>query len=280
MFPGPLTQLAMEEPPNSNSGEWFSQPVPCNVPHGAVDPFANRPFSFDEREMAPRLGSPFTYHTWGPNNSRKRVQRHTPRARRETIHVTGSRLRSPPRMDLFSNADNHHVARDSMAAVESPSDQETRQNLEELFRQGKLNDIGQRRVRIRNRGATMSSVNSGGLDQLFSPPSSSSRNDESHREEKPAPHLRNLSGEAIKRLGSPFKIDPLKRAGDSPARFIRHAPSRSEPFARGLLPQARQTAQVGGQGTSNTLPYDPTEPGLSDAERIRRQILNMSYSRQ
>ncbi|GAB1195074.1 hypothetical protein APSETT444_004328 [Aspergillus pseudonomiae] len=278
--PGPLTQLAMEEPPNSNSGEWFSQPVPCNVPHGAVDPFANRPFSFDEREMAPRLGSPFTYHTWGPNNSRKRVQRHTPRARRETIHVTGSRLRSPPRMDLFSNADNHHVARDSMAAVESPSDQETRQNLEELFRQGKLNDIGQRRVRIRNRGATMSSVNSGGLDQLFSPPSSSSRNDESHREEKPAPHLRNLSGEAIKRLGSPFKIDPLKRAGDSPARFIRHAPSRSEPFARGLLPQARQTAQVGGQGTSNTLPYDPTEPGLSDAERIRRQILNMSYSRQ
>ncbi|RMZ41604.1 hypothetical protein AFCA_003128 [Aspergillus flavus] len=278
--PGPLTQLAMEEPPSNNSGEWFSQPVPCNAPHGAVDPFANRPFSFDEREMAPRLGSPFTYHTWGPNNSRKRAQRHTPRARRETIHVTGSRLRSPPRMDLFTNADNRNIARDSMATAESPSDEETRQNLEELFRQGKLNDIGQRRVRIRNRGATMSSVNSGGLDQLFSPPSSSSRNDESQREEKPAPHLRNLSGEAIKRLGSPFKIDPPRRAGDSPARFIRHAPSRSEPFARGLLSQARKTTQVGGQGTSNTLPYDPTEPGLSDAERIRRQILNMSYSRQ
>ncbi|KJJ32512.1 hypothetical protein AFLA70_291g001411 [Aspergillus flavus AF70] len=278
--PGPLTQLAMEEPPSNNSGEWFSQPVPCNAPHGAVDPFANRPFSFDEREMAPRLGSPFTYHTWGPNNSRKRAQRHTPRARRETIHVTGSRLRSPPRMDLFTNADNRNIARDSMATAESPSDEETRQNLEELFRQGKLNDIGQRRVRIRNRGATMSSVSSGGLDQLFSPPSSSSRNDESQREEKPAPHLRNLSGEAIKRLGSPFKIDPPRRAGDSPARFIRHAPSRSEPFARGLLSQARKTTQVGGQGTSNTLPYDPTEPGLSDAERIRRQILNMSYSRQ
>ncbi|KAE8135869.1 hypothetical protein BDV38DRAFT_123809 [Aspergillus pseudotamarii] len=278
--PGPLTQLAMEEPPSNNSGEWSSQPVPCNAPHGEVDPFANRPFSFDEREIAPRLGSPFTYHTWGPNNSKKRVQRHTPRARRETIHVTGSRLRSPPRMDLLANADNRNIACESMTTAESPSDEETRQNLEELFRQGKLNDIGQRRIRIRNRGATMSSVNSGGLNQLFSPPSSSSKNDDSHREEKPAPHLRNLSGEAIKRLGSPFKIDPPKRAGDSPARFIRHAPSRSEPFARGLLPQARQTAQVGGQRTLNTLPYDPTEPGLSDAERIRRQILNMSYSRQ
>ncbi|KAE8392135.1 hypothetical protein ETB97_011768 [Aspergillus alliaceus] len=278
--PGPLTQLAMEEPsPKDGSGKWFSQPVPCNPPHSAVDPFANRPSSFDEREIAPRLGSPFTYHTWGPSNSRKRVQRHTPRARRETIHVTGSRLRSPPRMDLFSNVDNHHIAHDPLITAESPSDEETRRNVEELFRQGKLNDHGQRRVRIRNRGATMSSVSSRDLDQLFSPPSSSSRNEESCPVEKPATHLRNLSGETIRRLGSPFKVEPPKRAGDPPARFIRHAPSRSEPFARRLLPQARQTAQVDGQQASNTLPYDPIEPGLSDAERIRRQILNMSYSR-
>ncbi|KAE8350021.1 hypothetical protein BDV28DRAFT_49261 [Aspergillus coremiiformis] len=281
--PGPLTQLAMEESsPKDRSGERFSQPVLCDSSRSAVDPFANRPFSFDDRDMAPRLGSPFTYHTWGPNQSRKRVQRHTPRARRETIHITGSRLRSPPRMDLLSNADNHHTARDSVAAAESPSEEETRRNLEELFRQGKLSDIGQRRVRIRNRGATMSSINARGLDQLFSPPSSLSRKEENYPMEKAASHLRNLSGEAIKRLGSPFKVEPPKLAGNSPARFIRHAPSRSEPFARGLSPQAKQTAQdaqVGGQGISNTLPLDPTEPGLSDAERIRRQILNMSYSR-
>ncbi|KAF7594215.1 hypothetical protein BBP40_009919 [Aspergillus hancockii] len=281
--PGPLTQLAMEEPsPQDSSSEWFSQPVPCNPPLGAADPFANRPFSFDERQMAPRLGSPFTYHTWGPNNSRKRVHRHTPRARRETIHVTGSRLRSPPRMDLLSNVDNPHLAHASSSTSESPNEAETRRNLEELFRQGKVPDIGQRRVRIRNRGATMSSVNTSGLDQLFSPPSSSSRNEESQPVEKPVAHLRNLSGDAVKRLGSPFKVEAPKHVGDSPARFIRHGPSRSEPFARGLLPQPKQKAQdiqVGGQEIPSALPYDPTEPGLSDAERIRRQILNMSHSR-
>jgi hypothetical protein len=185
-------------------------------------------------------------------------------------------------MDLLSNVDNQNNTHASSATSESPNEAETRRNLDELFRQGKLNDIGQRRVRIRNRGATMSSVNTRGIDQLFSPPSSSSRNEESQPVEKSVAHLRNLGGEAIKRLGSPFKVELPKNLGDSPARFIRHAPSRSEPFARGLWPQPRQAPQgiqVGGQEMSTTLPYDPTEPGLSDAERIKRQILNMSYSR-
>lgn len=277
--PGPLAQLASETvSPQQTNNEWFNNPV-SHEPPRATDPFADKPFSFDERDVAPpRLGSPFTYHTWGPHNSKKRANRHTPRVRRETIHVTGSRLQSPPRMDVFSGVSSRQAN-----GAESPQEQDTRRHLEELFRQGKLSDVGQRRVRIRNRGATTSSVNPKGLDQLFSPASSSSRNEETYDMVKPvADPLRNLSGESIKRLGSPFKVETFKRSGPV-ARFVRHAPSRSEPFSHELLSQIRPTtpdAQLMPQGLPNALPHDPTVKGISDAERIRRQILNMSHSRQ
>ncbi|KAF9888075.1 hypothetical protein FE257_009340 [Aspergillus nanangensis] len=277
--PGPLAQLAVGDcsPPESNS-EWSNHHMSSPKPH-ATEAFSKRPSSFDEREMAPRLGSPFNYNTWGPNTSRNRVQRNIPKPRRETIHVTGSRLRSPPRMDLFSNT-APGISRAQPAPVEEPSEQETRHHLEELYRQGKLSDVGQRRVRIRNRGATTSSVNPKGLNQLFSPPSSASRNEETCSMANPVvSSLQSLTGESIKRLGSPFKINAPRRT-ESSGRFIKHAPSRSEPFAGGTLPQflTSQNSQLGPQDTS-VLPYDPTEQGISDAERIRRQILNMSYSR-
>jgi hypothetical protein len=162
------------------------------------------------------------------------------------------------------------------------SDQETEEHLETLIREGKLADIGNRRVRIRNRGATTSSITPRNLDQLFSPPSSASRNEESTPVEKTLPNpLLNFSGDNLKRLGSPFKVDAYKR---HEGRRIRHAPSLSDPFASGLLPQItpvnRGASPKNQQNVTGALPYDPTEKGISDAERIRRQILNMSYSRQ
>ncbi|KAL4895391.1 hypothetical protein BDV59DRAFT_200043 [Aspergillus ambiguus] len=283
--PGPLSQLAVENSsPQGVSSQWFNHPVAVpGSEHEMVDALPKRPFSFDEREMAPRLGSPFDYHTWGPNTSRNRVQRSTPRQRRETIHVTGSRLRSPPRMDLFPNvnASAEQSLPNPPAPVEDLSEQDTQRHLEELYRQGKLNDSGQRRVRIRNRGATTSSVKTKALEQLFSPPSSSSRNEEPFSERSADNPLRDFIGEHIKRLGSPFKLESTKRSDATP-RFIRHAPSRSEPFAGGLLPPFLTPAQNIAPGTpeTNLLPYNPTEEGISDAERIRRQILNMSYARQ
>ncbi|KAL2854493.1 hypothetical protein BJY01DRAFT_31277 [Aspergillus pseudoustus] len=283
-IPGPLAQLAAPEPIPEPSTE-LSLPeaqIPGSPRRDLGTSLPTKISSFDERGMAPRLGSPFSYHTWGPNNLRKRNLRHTPRARRETIHVTGSRLRSPARMDPLPNVVNN-ANPGSSAATQSPTEQETRRNLEELCRQGKLHDIGHRRVRIRNRGATMSAVTPKGLDQLFSPPSSSSRNDETPSTEKPISNpLLNLSGENIKRLGSPFKMEGLRRTGPS-GRVSRHAPSLSDPFASGGPPQFRSMpyhAPSRSQVSATTaLPYDPTEEGISDAERIRRQILNMPYLR-
>ncbi|PYI11391.1 hypothetical protein BO78DRAFT_133478 [Aspergillus sclerotiicarbonarius CBS 121057] len=276
-FPGPLAQLAAEDPsPREISNEWFNNPVLSGSHQAMVEPPTIHLASASKQEPVPRLGSPFTYNTWGPNGSRKRLNRHTPRSRRETIHVTGSRLRSPPRMEAFP-----HLAPYAVTTSDSPAEQDTREQLEELLRQGKLNDIGQHRIRIRNRGATTSAVNHQGLDQLFSPPSSSSRSEE-HLVGKPVANpMLNLGGESIKRLGSPFKVEISKRPQPSPRR-IRHAPSLSDPFASGLLPLSNSispNSQPRNQDMTGALPYDPAEQGLSDAERIRRQILNMSHSR-
>ncbi|KAL4736129.1 hypothetical protein BDV11DRAFT_21418 [Aspergillus similis] len=282
--PGPLAQLAAQDPLPPSTAVIRPQ-IPGSPNRELGDSLPPKSSSIDGSEV-PRLGSPFSYHTWGPNNVRKRNQRHTPRARRETIHVTGSRLRSPPRMDpLLKLADSSGSS--SNVPIESPAEEETRRNLEELFRQGKLNDLGHRRVRIRNRGATTSAaVTPKSLDQLFSPPSSSSRIEETPATEKPMPNpVVSLNGEHIKRLGSPFKMEGYRRTAP-PGRISRHAPSLSDPFASGALPRFRslnqhaQHAPSRSQASATGLPYDATEAGISDAERIRRQILNMSYLRQ
>ncbi|PYH78150.1 hypothetical protein BO82DRAFT_160744 [Aspergillus uvarum CBS 121591] len=275
---GPLAQLTAEDSslPGKND-EWFNTPISGVAQLAPIEPPARSHANVNEQDSIPRLGSPFTYNTWGPHSSRKRVQRHTPRNRRDTIHVTGSRLRSPP---MFPAAEHDATVAGYAPATETPVEKDTRNQLEELVRQGKLNDMDQRRIRIRNRGATMSAVNPRGIDQLFSPPSSTSRNEDS-LVEKPVNPLLNLVGDSIKRLGSPFKVEAAKRPEPSP-RFVRHAPSLSDPFASGLIPQFRPSVA----GTplkepeiTSPLPFDPTEEGISDAERIRRQILNMPYSR-
>ncbi|KAL4973851.1 hypothetical protein BDW66DRAFT_97533 [Aspergillus desertorum] len=283
--PGPLAQLAAQESPPSCAAVITRTQNPSSPRSDLGYPPPTKSSSIDGSEM-PRLGSPFSYHTWGPNNVKKRNPRHTPRARRETIHVTGTRLRSPPRMDPFPKlADDSSSS--SNVPSESPAEEETRRNLEELFRQGKLNDLGHRRVRLRNRGATTgAAVTPKGLDQLFSPPSSSSHDEETPAMEKPMPNpIVSLSGEHIKRLGSPFKMEGYRRTAP-PGRISRHAPSLSESFASGAphrfrsLNQHMPHAPSRNQASASGLPYDPTEAGISDAERIRRQILNMPYLRQ
>ncbi|KAL4929359.1 uncharacterized protein BDV17DRAFT_74205 [Aspergillus undulatus] len=282
--PGPLAQLAAQDPLPEPSTE-LARPQVLGSPRSELDgPLPTKSSSFHASGVVPRLGSPFSYHTWGPNHVKKRNQRHMPRARRETIHVTGSRLRSPPRMDPLPNQANTNSSSLNVPTESPAEEEETRRNLEELFRQGKLNDVGHRRVRIRNRGATTSAaVTPKGLDQLFSPPSSSSRNEEPPSTDKPVPNpILSLNGEHIKRLGSPFKMEGYRRTAP-PGRISRHAPSISDPFASGALPRFRSLAQHApsrSQTTASGPPYDPTEEGISDAERIRRQILNMPYLRQ
>lgn len=273
-LPGPLSQLAAAEDRPRDVPVDFNHPfgspketaIATTAPEDSV---AKR--SLGLNSSAPRLGSPFTYHTWGPDNSssKRRVHRHNPMGRRETIHVTtGFRLRSPPRMDLFSSINNHPQAQDPSHA----SEPDAYSHLEEFARQGKLNDSGNRRVRIRNRGATTSAVNPRALHQLFSPPSSSSKNETLPRERPVTGHRRNLSGDSIKRLGSPFKMEGIRHRHSSSGRSVQHTPSSSEPFAPAQMPALKPSEP-------EIPPYNSMEPGISDAERTRRQMLNMQHSR-
>lgn len=290
--PQPLAQLAADNQPpershSAGTGVRLEQPV--TSPMNPV--VARRSLGLDRHSFAPRLGSPFNYHTWGPDRSKRRTRRHSPMGRRETIHVTGGfRLQSPPQMDLFSsmnNTNNQQQQQVQEPPAEPVPTNEPEPNacsqLENLSSQDKMNDMGHRRVRIRNRGATTSAVNSRAVQQLFSPPSSTSKNESSPQEKRASKHRRNLSGETIKRLGSPFKMDAPKRPQSSSfasTRTIRHKPSFSDPFispASGMMPRLSASSQTQVPGAAP--PYNVLEPGLSDAERIRRQIMNMSHSR-
>jgi hypothetical protein len=164
--------------------------------------------------------------------------------------------------------------------------------LENYVRDNKFQDMGHGRVRIRNRGATTSAVNPRDMDQLFSPPSSLNSGPIEPEETTPVlkPPMNPLLdlGENIKRLGSPFRIEGGHKRREAPKRATRRAPALSDPFSSGgtsypgpddnTSPMQVSPARLHNKA-SGTLPYNPSEDGLSDAERIRRQILNMPFTR-
>ncbi|KAJ5101612.1 hypothetical protein NUU61_003834 [Penicillium alfredii] len=282
--PTPLSQFAQETNGATESKtEWFNNPVAeesQNVPAPAPIPHLN----VESTHSIPRLGSPFVYNTWGPGGPSRQIHNPPASGRRETVHAPGRRLRRNTQLEkALQNADD--VFSNAPAGNKDPSDEQVSSRLELYIRDNKFQDIGHGRVRIRNRGATTGAVNTRDINQLFSPPSSlNSQPDEATPAMKPPVNpLLNLGGEHIKRLGSPFRVEgPLKRR-EPPRRFIRHAPSLSDPFSSGGPPSdspmvnySPSQEQVKPMGS---LTYDSTEENLSDAERIRRQILNMPFSR-
>ncbi|OAX78203.1 hypothetical protein ACJ72_07492 [Emergomyces africanus] len=120
----------------------------------------------------PRLGSPFMYHTWGPDSSRRRFRSITPASHCETIHASSLKARSPGgREDPFGNAHKRRALHQLEDELDS-SGSSLQRPFPDLIRQTRYNDIGQRRVRVRNRGVTTGAIGGsrGRLDQLFTPP--------------------------------------------------------------------------------------------------------------
>ncbi|CAI7612156.1 unnamed protein product [Penicillium palitans] len=268
--------------------DWFNNPVSAHV----EPPVAKTPSQHLRVESAPsipRLGSPFVYSTWGPGGSNREV--HDPTARRGTVHVPGYRARRNTYFDQ-SLPDTDDVFASVSREQKNPSDQEVERRLEDYVRENKFQDMGHGRVRIRNRGATTSAVNPTDMDQLFSPPSSLNSGPIEPEEATPIlkPPMNPLLdlGENIKRLGSPFRIEGGHKRREAPKRVIRQAPALSDPFSSGgpsyvraddsTSPMQVSPAQVQDKAP-DTLPYNASEDGLSDAERIRRQILNMPFTR-
>ncbi|KAK2818401.1 hypothetical protein FQN49_007937 [Arthroderma sp. PD_2] len=212
----------------------------------------------------PRLGSPFMYHTWGPSTSRNRVtQADTTPVQggveaHDTVHVTGSRLRSGMPPDLFTPNNQH------LPAVPVPGPADAKENTPHRVR-----------IRTRTRGLTTNSSSSSNmlninsrhrLIQLFTPPSGSGS--ASNEMDDPASHGRSqgleAEGEGIKRLGSPFNLDlpASKRPQQQPRQYHRprHAPSRSDTFL--MHPHAHTQGQLHFSNLSSTADID-----TSDTER-------------
>ncbi|CAI7638543.1 unnamed protein product [Penicillium bialowiezense] len=280
--PNPLAQVTQDFP---SATDWFNNPVPANIP----PPVVKTPIHHLRVESAPsipRLGSPFVYNTWGPGGANHHAHAaKTPR--RETYHAPGQRARRNTYLDQsLQNPDD--VFASTPQKNTNPSEEEVDRRLENYVRDNKFQNIGQGRVRIRNRGATTGAVNPRDMDQLFSPPSSLNSGPIEPEETpvgKPNNPLLDL-GENIKRLGSPFRIEGGFKRREPPSRPSRAVPALSDPFSSGgpsyVAPhEATSPMQVSPTQVHEKAPIPPFnagENGISDAERIRRQILNMPFT--
>ncbi|EDN10092.1 predicted protein [Histoplasma mississippiense (nom. inval.)] len=201
----------------------------------------------------PRLGSPFMYHTWGPDSSRRRLRSATP-------------------ANQFGNAHKRRALHQLEDELDS-SGSSLQRPFPDLIHQPRYNDnMGQRRVRVRNRGITTGAIGGsrGRLDQLFNPPAhfaefrgsstslstgtasttssttvtatTTGASDDGQKMQPQDNNINNINntshhlrhGDDIKRLGSPFHSDPFNKYNNrkhlTPSHPPRHAPSLSDPF--------------------------------------------------
>lgn len=197
----------------------------------------------------PRLASPFTYNTWnGPVRPTSKQRRHVSQHHFDTMHATRPRLLSPfqSENDLAANV-NKRRAQHNLEDELSPSGSSLaghtsglhldeplpiippEEPKQELIFQG-FGDLNQRRVRLRNRGATLGTAHER-IAQMFAPPQ------EEKAELLTIPVMPSQFGSTTlmppaldsdqRRLGSPFELDPNKRSFRNKPR---HLPSLSDPF--------------------------------------------------
>ncbi|PGH01657.1 hypothetical protein GX51_05100 [Blastomyces parvus] len=284
------TQVAELGPPvndlvgTSSENDWFNNiSSQHEIPHQSSqnrrsDPPSSLDHYYDSKTTRalsnpiPRLGSPFMYHTWGPDSSRRRLRSVTPASQCETISTASLKARSPgARIDPLGNAHKRRALHQLEDELDS-SGGSLQRPFPDLIRQPRYNDIvGQRRIRVRNRGVTTGAIGGsrGRLDQLFNPPAPfpafsgtsstsistatdtatattittgtiQSANDRQEAHQRDNNNINNnistnnhhlRLGDDIKRLGSPFHSDPFNNNSFNKKR---HTPSHSPRHAPSL----------------------------------------------
>lgn len=217
----------------------------------------------------PRLASPFTYNTWdGPLRPENRHRRRVSQNHFDTMHATGPRLLSPFEADGNLNINKrraqHNLEDELSPSGSSLAGHTSGLNLNEVFVEPEpkqelvfsgFGDINQRRVRLRNRGATLGSAHEK-IARLFTPtameedatsiPPVPPLPSQFVPEQKLEAQIPSLAPPAMddkhKRLGSPFELDPNRR---SLRNKPRHLPSLSDPFIQFThgIPNASTTLQ-------------------------------------
>lgn len=275
----PLAQLVMGESPPTESEEWFNTPIEPPSSSPPLTATSQLGLGVDQDSMSiPRLASPFKPNTWGPSRARRNP---SGSGHFDTVHATGSRLFSPCRFDPVSTA-NKRRAEQHFDAEVSPSRSDLYQVKQELVFTGNSNDIHQQRIRLRNRGSTLGAVsNRERIERLFTPPGTVQQ----HPSENSAPSnpfsalMPPETEEKLKRLGSPFELDPNKRSNRS--KSPKHVPSLSDPFVSNPFSTQSNTQSIGARLAAfgvmqghNSQNVNQLEENLSDAERIKRQLLS------
>lgn len=280
---GPLAQLTTGDSPTLGALEAFNRTVDeaeiknSSPPTGLGIRESILPEVADSGKLAPvldvpRLASPFAYNTWSaPLRPETRSRKHITQGHFDTIHVTGVRLQSPFRPDLELGANiNKRRAQHNLEDELSPSGSSLAGhtlglNLDEgspmavvkeepapdLIFSGS-GDLGQRRIRVRNRGATLGSAHER-IARMFAPPTDD--------ETPPVPALPAQYASAgstslmpppvddsQRRLGSPFELDPNRK---STRNKPRHLPSLSDPFisfTHGVPSTAHSGSNIGNIG--------------------------------
>jgi hypothetical protein len=275
----PLAQLVTGESPPKESEEWFNTPVEPLSSSPPVAATSQLGLGIDSDSMSiPRLASPFKPNTWGPSRARRNP---SGSGQFDTVHATGSRLFSPCRFDPVSTA-NKRRAEQHFDTQVSPGGSELQQAKQELVFTGNSNDISQRRIRLRNRGSTMGAVsNRERIERLFTPPGALQQpppENAGPSQNQSSTLMLPETEEKSKRLGSPFELDPNKRSNRS--KTPRHIPSLSDPFVSNPFSTQSNTQSIGERLAAfgvmqghNSQNVNQIEEGLSDAERIKRQLL-------
>ncbi len=302
----PLAQLVTGDSPPSEqmSDDWFNTPIgnssdamslstPAGLGIGA------EPDKLQVANDIPRLASPFNYSTWnGSGNSNSQHRRHISHNHFDTIHATGTRLLSPFKLepDMYLNLNkrraqhnledelspsgsNIHKLNTELDNLATPTTFEREPDVRQDLVFTGAGDLSQRRIRVRNRGATLGAMNSREhpFGSLFTPPITHTPDGDGIPPVPPLPaSLTALANTNIparagglappeldptqKRLGSPFELDPNKRSYR--AKTPRHVPSLSDPFintsAFATLPTHGHNGQSIGERLAAFNTFHPT----------------------
>ena len=219
---GPLARLARSSFNGGSSDEWFNDPIEPSVPSstGTFDQGLGIG-GLDVEPELPRLGSPFTFHTWGPSRSRQHLRPTAPRIQSE-MSDSGPMLMSPVRL--------HHtmphpsaLKRRALYQLDeeaSPGDAGIPTNfLENLF----ASPAESSHRRVRSRGFSLGDVNhsnnnnANSLTSIFTPPTA--------YDQMTSPELAGAAVVESNSLGLPAITDSGKRLG-SPFVGIDRRPAR------------------------------------------------------
>lgn len=276
----PLAQLVTGDSPPKESEEWFNTPMEPPSSSPPVTATSQLGLGIDSDSMSiPRLASPFKPNTWGPSRARRNP---SGSGHFGTVHATGSRLFSPCRFDPFPTV-NKRRPEQQLDTEMTPGCSDLQLVKQELVFTGSSNNISQRRIRLRNRGSTVGTVsNRERIERLFTPPGTLQEPAAETTVPLPNPFSALVppeTEEKLKRLGSPFELDPNKRSNRS--KSPRHIPSLSDPFVSNPFSTQSNTQSIGERLTAfgamqghNFQSVNQIEENLSDAERIKRQLLS------